>query len=55
VAGRSPYLNAVHLPGPRELIGRVVRARVLAAGPNSLAGEQVAARGNHRAAAAFAR
>jgi tRNA-2-methylthio-N6-dimethylallyladenosine synthase len=39
VAGRSPYLNAVHFAGDPSLIGTVVPARITAAGPNSLAGE----------------
>jgi tRNA-2-methylthio-N6-dimethylallyladenosine synthase len=36
VAGKSPYLNAVHLDGGPELIGRVVTARITAARRNSL-------------------
>jgi tRNA-2-methylthio-N6-dimethylallyladenosine synthase len=39
VAGRSPYLNAVHFAGDPSLIGTLVAARITAAGPNSLAGE----------------
>jgi tRNA-2-methylthio-N6-dimethylallyladenosine synthase len=38
MVGRSPYLNAVHLEADRRLVGSVVPARILAAGPNSLAG-----------------
>jgi tRNA-2-methylthio-N6-dimethylallyladenosine synthase len=38
VAGRSPYLQAVHFEGGPELIGSVVPVRVVEAGPNSLAG-----------------
>jgi len=38
MAGRSPYLNAVHLAAPRELVGRLVPVEIVAAGPNSLAG-----------------
>ena len=37
VAGKSPYLNAVHLPGGPELVGRVVEAEITAAWRNSLA------------------
>ena len=36
VAGKSPYLNAVHLDGGPELIGRVVTAKITAARRNSL-------------------
>jgi tRNA-2-methylthio-N6-dimethylallyladenosine synthase len=42
MAGRSPYLNAVHLDAPRDLVGRVVPVRILAASSNSLAGELAA-------------
>ncbi len=38
VAGRSPYLQAVHAEGPSELIGEIVDVDILAAGPNSLHG-----------------
>ena len=36
MVGRSPYLNAVHLDGGPELIGRVVTAKITAARRNSL-------------------
>ncbi|MBA3324198.1 MAG: tRNA (N6-isopentenyl adenosine(37)-C2)-methylthiotransferase MiaB [Rhodobacteraceae bacterium] len=39
MTGKSPYLHAVHLQGGPELIGRVVPARVIAAGRNSLEAE----------------
>ncbi len=39
VAGRSPYLNAVHLEGGSDLIGRILPVRIRAAGRNSLAAE----------------
>ena len=42
VAGRSPYLNAVHLEGEPGVIGAVLPVRITAAGPNSLAGELAA-------------
>jgi tRNA-2-methylthio-N6-dimethylallyladenosine synthase len=42
MAGRTPYLNAVYLPADAGLSGRIVPARILAAGTNSLAGELVA-------------
>ncbi|MEM8569314.1 MAG: tRNA (N6-isopentenyl adenosine(37)-C2)-methylthiotransferase MiaB [Pseudomonadota bacterium] len=38
VAGRSPYLNAVHIPGQTELLGRVVPTRIVDATLNSLSG-----------------
>jgi tRNA-2-methylthio-N6-dimethylallyladenosine synthase len=39
MAGRSPYLNTVHLAAPAEAAGRIVEARIVAAGPHALAGE----------------
>jgi tRNA-2-methylthio-N6-dimethylallyladenosine synthase len=36
IAGRSPWLNPVHLLGSPALQGQVVRARIVAAMPNSL-------------------
>jgi tRNA-2-methylthio-N6-dimethylallyladenosine synthase len=42
MAGRSPYLNAVHLAADAGLAGRIVPARIVAAGSNSLAGELAA-------------
>jgi tRNA-2-methylthio-N6-dimethylallyladenosine synthase len=41
VGGRSPYLQAVHMPGNPRLIGQIVQARILAAGNNSLSAEIV--------------
>ncbi|MFO1141735.1 MAG: tRNA (N6-isopentenyl adenosine(37)-C2)-methylthiotransferase MiaB [Amaricoccus sp.] len=38
MAGRSPYLNAVHLEAPAEMAGAIVPVRIEEAGPNSLAG-----------------
>jgi tRNA-2-methylthio-N6-dimethylallyladenosine synthase len=38
IAGRSPYLQAVHAEGPPELIGEIVEVDILSAGPNSLHG-----------------
>jgi tRNA-2-methylthio-N6-dimethylallyladenosine synthase len=43
VAGRSPYLQAVHCEGDASLIGRIAPVRITSAGPNSLAGERVVA------------
>jgi tRNA-2-methylthio-N6-dimethylallyladenosine synthase len=39
VAGRSPYLQAVHADGAERLIGEIVPVRIVSAGRNSLAGE----------------
>jgi tRNA-2-methylthio-N6-dimethylallyladenosine synthase len=38
IAGRSPYLQAVHGDGPAALIGRIVEVDIVGAGPNSLTG-----------------
>ena len=38
IAGRSPYLQPVHVTGPSELIGSEVEVTIAAAHPNSLAG-----------------
>ncbi len=38
IAGRSPYLQAVHVDGRDDLIGRIVNVRITGAGPNSLSG-----------------
>jgi len=41
IAGKSPYLQAVHVEGPNLLIGRVVPVEILEAGPNSLHGRLI--------------
>jgi len=41
VAGRSPYLQAVHVDAPTALIGSIVPIRVKSVGPNSLYGELI--------------
>ena len=41
VAGRSPYLQPVHLTGPADLVGHESMVRITAALPNSLAGTLV--------------
>ncbi|MGH6865720.1 MAG: tRNA (N6-isopentenyl adenosine(37)-C2)-methylthiotransferase MiaB [Methyloceanibacter sp.] len=38
IAGRSPYLQAVYVEGPKALIGTLAEVDILAAGPNSLTG-----------------
>lgn len=39
--GRSPYLQSVHLNIETEALGRIVNAKILAVGPNSLSGQYV--------------
>ena len=41
LAGRSPYLQAVHCQGPASLIGQIVSVDIRSAGANSLAAERV--------------
>jgi tRNA-2-methylthio-N6-dimethylallyladenosine synthase len=41
IAGRSPFLHPVHLPGHAGLIGNESMVRIVAAHPNSLAGTLV--------------
>jgi tRNA-2-methylthio-N6-dimethylallyladenosine synthase len=43
LVGRSPYLQAVHAAAPERLLGTVVPVRLVAAMPNSLAGDVVIA------------
>jgi tRNA-2-methylthio-N6-dimethylallyladenosine synthase len=38
IAGRSPYLQPVHLNGPVSLAGQVIPVRIDDANPNSLSG-----------------
>ncbi|WP_084679300.1 tRNA (N6-isopentenyl adenosine(37)-C2)-methylthiotransferase MiaB [Methylocystis sp. ATCC 49242] len=38
IAGKSPYMQAVHVEGDPEMIGKVARVAIVAAGSNSLAG-----------------
>jgi tRNA-2-methylthio-N6-dimethylallyladenosine synthase len=38
IAGRSPYLQPVHLNGPASLAGQVVQVRIDDGNPNSLSG-----------------
>jgi tRNA-2-methylthio-N6-dimethylallyladenosine synthase len=38
IGGRSPYLQAVHMDGPAELIGQIVPVTITAKGPNALVG-----------------
>jgi tRNA-2-methylthio-N6-dimethylallyladenosine synthase len=42
LAGKSPYLSAVHLDAAPELIGKVASVRIVGATQNSLAGELAA-------------
>jgi tRNA-2-methylthio-N6-dimethylallyladenosine synthase len=41
IAGKSPSMQPVHVFGPPELVGRVLPAKITAAGSNSLSGEIV--------------
>jgi tRNA-2-methylthio-N6-dimethylallyladenosine synthase len=41
IAGRSPFLQAVHVTGPRELVGQEISVAIRAALPNSLSGTLV--------------
>jgi tRNA-2-methylthio-N6-dimethylallyladenosine synthase len=41
IAGRTPYLQAVHLDAPEDLIGEIVPVEIVAAGPNSLSGRRI--------------
>lgn len=41
VAGRSPYLQAVHVDGDVSLIGSIVPVKIKSIGPNSLYGELI--------------
>ncbi len=41
VGGRSPYLQAVHMPGPERLIGTIMPVEIVAVGNNSLSGKIV--------------
>jgi tRNA-2-methylthio-N6-dimethylallyladenosine synthase len=43
IAGRSPYLQAVHCEGDETLIGRIEPVRISSAGRTSLAGERAMA------------
>jgi tRNA-2-methylthio-N6-dimethylallyladenosine synthase len=39
IAGRSPYLQSVHVTGPAQRIGEIIPARIAGASANSLSGE----------------
>jgi tRNA-2-methylthio-N6-dimethylallyladenosine synthase len=41
IAGRTPYLQAIHLDAPEGLIGEIVPVEIVAAGPNSLSGRHI--------------
>jgi tRNA-2-methylthio-N6-dimethylallyladenosine synthase len=42
IGGKSPYLQAVHVEGPAQLIGSIADVRIIEAAPNSLHGRLVA-------------
>ncbi|MEM7547170.1 MAG: tRNA (N6-isopentenyl adenosine(37)-C2)-methylthiotransferase MiaB [Pseudomonadota bacterium] len=39
MVGRSPYLQPVHMQSSPDMVGRIVNAEIISAGPNSLAGQ----------------
>ena len=39
LAGRSPFLQAVHVDADEQLIGSILKVRIKSVGPNSLYGE----------------
>jgi tRNA-2-methylthio-N6-dimethylallyladenosine synthase len=41
IGGKSPYLQAVHVDGPKDLLGRVAKVKIVSLKPNSLTGELV--------------
>jgi tRNA-2-methylthio-N6-dimethylallyladenosine synthase len=41
LVGRSPYLQAVHAPGSKQQLGRIIEVEIVAAGPNSLEADTV--------------
>jgi tRNA-2-methylthio-N6-dimethylallyladenosine synthase len=43
LVGRSPYMQAVHAPAPKSLLGLIADVRIVAGHANSLAGERLAA------------
>jgi tRNA-2-methylthio-N6-dimethylallyladenosine synthase len=44
LGGRSPYMQAVHVEAPAELLGRMAQVEIVAVGPNSLKGRLVGGR-----------
>lgn len=43
MVGKSPWLNAVHLPAEADDAGRILTVEIVGSGPNSLSGRPVAA------------
>jgi tRNA-2-methylthio-N6-dimethylallyladenosine synthase len=41
MGGKSDYLHAVHVSDPDARPGEIVRVRITASAPNSLAGERI--------------
>jgi tRNA-2-methylthio-N6-dimethylallyladenosine synthase len=41
IAGKSPYMQPVHVSGPADMIGETAKVAIVAAGSNSLAGRLV--------------
>lgn len=50
IGGKTPYLQAVHLDGPAELIGQIAPVMIIENGPNALGGALAAAARNPEAA-----
>jgi len=42
IGGKTPYLQAVHVDGPKDLIGTIRPVEIIGTGPNSLFGKLVA-------------
>ena len=38
IAGKSPYMQAVHVEAPAELLGKMAQVEIVAVWPNSLKG-----------------
>jgi len=51
LVGRSPYMQAVHLPAPEDLLGTLATAEIEAAGPNSLSARRAPDEAGAKAAA----
>jgi tRNA-2-methylthio-N6-dimethylallyladenosine synthase len=50
LAGRSPYMQAVHVDAPKEALGGVADVTIVSAGPNSLTGRLANGDDGHRSA-----
>jgi tRNA-2-methylthio-N6-dimethylallyladenosine synthase len=41
IGGKTPWLHAVHVDGPKELIGQIAQAHIIEVGVNSLYGRLI--------------